>query len=145
MPAPEPVLKPALDLAAITSPEVLAILARTPEPAQTTLLAVRASILSALRAADLSDAIEQIGYGVPSFRAPEAAGGALIAGYIARKNFCSYYPMSGRVIHDLAKDLAAYEVTSGAIHFPLDKPLPKALIRKLIRQRLADIQRKAAK
>ncbi len=145
MPVPEPALKSALDLASITSPEVLAILACTPEPAQATLLAVRASVLSALHTAGLSGAIEQIGYGVPAFRAPETAGGGLIAGYIARKNFCSYYPMSGRVIHDLAQDLAAYETTSGAIHFPLDKPLSLALIRKLVRQRLADIQRKAAR
>jgi uncharacterized protein YdhG (YjbR/CyaY superfamily) len=135
----------AAELAAITSPEVLAILARTPEPAQATLLAVRASILSELRAAGLADTIEQIGYGVPAFRAPESAGGALIAGYIARKNFCSYYPMSGRVIHDLEQDLAAYETTSGSIHFPLDKPLPLTLIRKLVRHRLADIQRRTAK
>jgi uncharacterized protein YdhG (YjbR/CyaY superfamily) len=121
--------------------EVEACLATIPEPARTTMLTVRERI----RAAAPAGSTEEIGYGVPAFRAPESAGGALIAGYIARKNFCSYYPMSGRVIHDLAQDLAAYETTSGSIHFPLDKPLPLALIRKLVRQRLTDIQRRAAK
>ena len=120
--------------------EVVARLAAIPEPARTTLLTVRERICAAAPAGST----EEIGYGVPAFRTPGPAS-TLLAGYNAGKSFCSYYPMSGRVIHDLAQDLAAYETTSGSIHFPLDKPLPLALIRKLVRHRLADIQRRAAK
>jgi uncharacterized protein YdhG (YjbR/CyaY superfamily) len=109
---------------------VEAYLATVPEPARTTLLKVREGI----RAAAPANAGEEMGYGVPAFRA-----GELLAGYAAGKKFCSYYPMSGRVITRLADDLKAYETTSGSIHFSLDKPLPGALIRKLVKARLAEI------
>jgi uncharacterized protein YdhG (YjbR/CyaY superfamily) len=48
--------------------------------------------------------------------------------------------MSGRVIGALKADLAKYEVTKGAIHFPIGKPLPARLVRKLVRARLAEIE-----
>jgi uncharacterized protein YdhG (YjbR/CyaY superfamily) len=105
-------------------------LASVPEPARTTLLRVREIIRSAAPA----DAREEMGYGVPAFR-----GKGLLAGYAAGKKFCSYYPMSGRVITKLADDLKAYETTSGSIHFDVDKPLPAALIRKLVKARMAEI------
>ena len=110
-----------------------AYLAALPEPARTTLLKVRETIRSAAPA----EVTEEMGYGVPAFRAKE-----LLAGYVARKKFCSYYPMSGRVIAKLADDLKTYETTSGAIHFGLDKPLPAALIRKLVKARMAEINAK---
>jgi uncharacterized protein YdhG (YjbR/CyaY superfamily) len=111
-------------------------LATIPEPARTTLHKLRETI----RAVSPADVTEEIGYGVPAFRAKE-----LLAGYSAGKKFCSYYPMSGRVIRDLSSDLAAYETTSGSIHFPLDKPLPATLVKKLVKARLAQIEAKSAK
>lgn len=112
------------------------ILAAVPEPARTTILTVRERI----RAAAPSGATEEMGYGVPAFSA-----GQLLAGYSAGKKFCSYYPMSGRVIHKLAADLKSYETTSGSIHFPLDKPLSAALIKKLVQARLAEIEVQSTK
>ncbi len=105
--------------------------ATLPEPARSTLATVRERI----RAAAPPESTEEFGYGVPAFRC-----GALLAGYSAGKKFLSYYPMSGRVIHHLAEDLAAYETTSGSIHFPLDKPLPTPLIKKLVAARLKEIR-----
>jgi uncharacterized protein YdhG (YjbR/CyaY superfamily) len=122
-----------------TAKEVEAIesyLAIIPEPARTTLHKLRETI----RAVAPAGVTEEMGYGVPAFRAKE-----LLAGYSAGKKFCSYYPMSGRVIHDLSADLAAYETTSGSIHFPLDKPLPATLVKKLVKGRLAQIEAKSAK
>jgi uncharacterized protein YdhG (YjbR/CyaY superfamily) len=116
-----------------TAAEVDAVLAAIPEPAHSTLVKLREMI----RVAAPANATEEIGYGVPAFRA-----GELLAGYNAGKKFCSYYPMSGRVIHDLAADLAGYETTSGSIHFPIDKPLPAALVKKLVKARLAQIEAK---
>jgi uncharacterized protein YdhG (YjbR/CyaY superfamily) len=107
-------------------------LAGLPEPAHTTLLKVRETIRSVAPA----ETTEEMGYGVPAFRYK-----ALLAGYAAGKKFCSYYPMSGRVITRLAKDLKAYETTSGSIHFPLDKPLPVTLIKKLVKARLDEIEK----
>jgi uncharacterized protein YdhG (YjbR/CyaY superfamily) len=78
-------------------------------------------------------------YGMPAF-----IQGKPIAGYQAAAKFCSYYPMSGRVIETLKADLAKYEVTKGAIHFPIGKPLPLPLVRKLVKARLAEIGGAAA-
>ncbi len=119
--------------------EIDAYFAKLGEPARTTLTRVR----RALRAACPKDAVERFSYGVPAF-----VGEKGIAGYSAGAKFCSYYPMSGKVIRALAKDLAAYETTSGAIHFPLDEPLPATLVKKLVKARLAEIgktKRKIAK
>jgi uncharacterized protein YdhG (YjbR/CyaY superfamily) len=116
--------------------EVEVYLSKVPESALGALLRVR----EAIRSAAPEWATEEMGYGVPAFRAPEP-GGALLAGYAAGRKFCSYYPMSGRVIHKLSEELKGYETTSGSIHFPLDKPLPVALVRKLVRARLAEIQK----
>jgi uncharacterized protein YdhG (YjbR/CyaY superfamily) len=85
------------------------------------------------------EAKEGMSYGMPAF-----IQGKAIAGYAATARFCSYYPMSGRVIEALADDLAAYEVTKGAIHFPVGEPLPAALVRKLVKARLAEIEGAAA-
>jgi uncharacterized protein YdhG (YjbR/CyaY superfamily) len=106
-------------------------LAALAEPARTTLITVRERI----RASAPPEATEGFGYGVPAFRCE-----ALLAGYAAGKKFCSYYPMSGRVIHDLQEQLKDYTTTSGAIHFPLDKPLSAPLIKKLVHARLKQIR-----
>ncbi len=106
-------------------------LANLAEPVRSTLIAVRERI----RACAPPESTEEFGYGVPAFRC-----GALLAGYAAGKKFCSYYPMSGRVIHDAKEDLKGYETTSGSIHFPLNTPLPAALIRKLVQARLKQIR-----
>jgi uncharacterized protein YdhG (YjbR/CyaY superfamily) len=82
---------------------------------------------------------EGMSYGMPAF-----IQGKPIAGYAASAKFCSYYPMSGRVIESLKGDLAKYDVTKGAIHFPIGKPLPLSLVRKLIKARLAEIDAAAS-
>ena len=55
------------------------------------------------------------------------------------KNHNSYFPHSGEVIEACEKELAKYEVTKGAVHFDLDKPLSKALLTKMIRVRVDQI------
>ena len=99
-----------------------------PEPQRTTLLTVRERIHQAF-----PDVEECFSYGVPAFR----VGEIVVAGVSARKNGCSYYPMSGSLLDDF--DLAAlgYTRTKGALQFPKDAPLSLALIRKLIKARLA--------
>jgi uncharacterized protein YdhG (YjbR/CyaY superfamily) len=113
--------------------QVEAYLAKLGEPVRSTLQAVR----EAIRLAAPPEAMEGFSYGVPAFKL-----GTGLAGYVARKEFCSYYPMSGRVITKLAKELSSYETTSGSIHFPLDKPLPASLIQKLVKARMAELEKK---
>jgi len=64
--------------------------------------------------------------------------GKTIAGFAAFKNHLSYLPHSGSVIPQLANQTAAYTSTKGSLHFPVDEPLPEALVRKLLEVRMAE-------
>jgi len=73
-----------------------------------------------------------ISYRVPAFR----VGGQTIAGFAAFKDHLSYLPFSGSVLGALGDDLHGYTMTKSALHFPIDRPLPKPLVEKLIAARL---------
>ena len=103
-------------------------LAAVPEPARGTLNKIRAAI----RAAAPAEATEAIGYGMPTFRYK----GALV-GFAAFSNHCSFFPMGGSVIETFRSELKAYETSKGTIRFPVDKPLPAALVKKLVKARVA--------
>ena len=79
-------------------------------------------------------ATECISYQMPAFK----LDGKLVAGFAAVDRHCSYYPMSGSVIETLKDDLTQYETRKGTLHFPANKPLPVALVRKLIKTRMAE-------
>jgi uncharacterized protein YdhG (YjbR/CyaY superfamily) len=92
-------------------------------------------LCAAIRAA-APDAVEGVSYGMPAF----LVNGKAIAGFIAAANHLSYFPMSGRVVAALAKDLKRFDASKGTIRFTPEKPLSAALVKKLIRARLAEIQ-----
>ena len=102
------------------------------EPKRSTLEALRRSILEVV-----PDAEQVIAYGVPAFR----ARGETVAGFGAFQNHLSYLPFSGSVLSQLADELQGYAMTKSALHFPVDRPLPKALVKKLISVRLAETSR----
>ena len=104
-------------------------LAAVPEPARTTLNKVRAAIKSAVP----PSATEDISYGMPAFRYK----GALL-GYAAAANHCGLYPMNPAIIEAFKDDLKNYETSKGTIRFPVDKPLPASLIRKIVKARVAE-------
>ena len=103
-------------------------LATLGEPKQTTLTSLRDTIM-----AIVPDAEQCIAYGMPAFK----LRGKTIAGFAAFKNHLSYLPHSGSVLPQLAKETAAYTCTKGSLHFPVDEPLPAALVRKLLAVRMA--------
>jgi len=88
----------------------------------------------------IPNAEECISYGMPAFRLE----GKVIAGFAAFKNHLSYLPHSGSVIPELSDDLAAYKSTAGSLHFPIDRPLPKTLVRKLVATRLKEVRGRAS-
>jgi uncharacterized protein YdhG (YjbR/CyaY superfamily) len=103
--------------------EVDRYLAALEEPKRNTLDALRRTIL------DIVPEVEQcISYGVPAFRLQ----GKVIAGFAAFKNHLSYLPHSGSVFPELGDTILHYKTSSGALQFPVDRPLPKALVKKLI-------------
>jgi uncharacterized protein YdhG (YjbR/CyaY superfamily) len=104
------------------------------EPKRSTLQMLRRTILEIV-----PDAEQVISYRVPAFR----VGGKTIAGFAAFKNHLSYLPFSGSVIGQLPNELRDYATTKSSVHFPVDRPLPKALVKKLIDVRLADLARSA--
>jgi uncharacterized protein YdhG (YjbR/CyaY superfamily) len=99
------------------------------EPKRTTLQELRCTILEIVPEAE-----EVISYRVPAFR----LHGNVIAGFAAFKNHLSYLPFSGSVLSQVADELEAYTRTKSSLHFPVDRPLPAALVRKLITVRIAD-------
>lgn len=112
-----------------------AYLAKLSPEKRSTLEKVRKAIRAAAPAAE-----EGMSYGMPAF-----IQGKPIAGYAASANHCAYYPMSGAVVAALQADLDGYETSKGAIRFPIGKPLPATLVRKLVKARLSEIAEAAPK
>ncbi len=101
------------------------------EPKRSTLEALRRTILEIV-----PDAEQVISYRVPAFRVE----GKVVAGFAAFKNHLSYLPFSGSVLPQLEGALRDYEKTKSALHFPVDRPLDRALVEKLVAARLAEIR-----
>jgi uncharacterized protein YdhG (YjbR/CyaY superfamily) len=112
-----------------------AYLADVPEPARTTLEKVRAIIRSVVP----SEATEGLSYGMPAFRYK----GPLV-GYAAFKEHCSFFPMQASLIDQMKGELKSYRTSKGTLQFPQDKPLPAALVKKMLRLRMAENEIRAA-
>ena len=107
-------------------------LAGVPEPARSTLQKIRATIRSAVPA----EATEVISYGMPAFKHE-----GILIWYAAFADHCSLFPTAA-VIAAFKNELKGYSVSKGTIRFPVDKPLPAALVKKLVKARLAENERK---
>lgn len=117
----------------IAPKDVDAYLAGVPEPARSTLNRIRAVIRSAVPA----EATEAISYGMPTFKYK----GPLL-GFAAFSNHCGLYPMSPAVIDAFKGELKGFETSKGTIRFPVDRPPPAALVKKLVKARMAENERK---
>jgi uncharacterized protein YdhG (YjbR/CyaY superfamily) len=80
------------------------------------------------------DAEEGISYGLAAFR----LDGRPLVAFGATANHCAFFPMSGTTVAALQKELAGYDTSKGTIRFAADKPLPVALVRKLVKARIAE-------
>jgi len=107
-------------------------LAGVPEPARGTLNKIRAAIRSAVP----PEATEAISYGIPTFKYK----GPLVW-FAAFSNHCSLFPTAS-VIEAFKNELKGFSTSKGTIHFPTDKPLPTALVKKLVRARVAQNESK---
>ena len=109
-------------------------LAAVPEAPRLTLEKVR----ERLRAALPAGATEGFSYGMPAFK---LEGKAVVA-YAAFKNHCSLFPMSGAVFAKLTEELRPYKTSTGTLQYAIGKPIPAALIKKIVKVRLAELQEK---
>lgn len=98
-----------------------------PEPQRSTLDALRRTLCEIL-----PDSDQALSYGVPAFKVE----GKAVAGYAYFKNHCSYFPHSGSVLPELADELRPYEWSKGTLKFPVDEPLPRSLVVRLVEVRL---------
>ena len=100
------------------------------EPKRSTLEEMRRRILEVV-----PDAEQTIKYNMPAF----LKDGACFACIAPFKNHINYSPYSGHVLEQLAEELHGYVYSKGSMQHAIDKPLPKTLIKKLIKVRLAEI------
>ena len=102
---------------------------------------VRASLedLRAQIRALVPEAPEVISYQIPTFK----YHGPLV-GYGAAKNHCAFYVMSPSVMEAHKDELKEYETSKGTIRFQPDRPLPAALVTKLVKARMAENEATAA-
>jgi uncharacterized protein YdhG (YjbR/CyaY superfamily) len=115
-----------------TAKTVEAYLARVPEPARTTLNKIRAAIRSAAPA----EATETISYGIPAFK-----HNGVLVWFAAFADHCSLFPTAA-VIETFKNELKGFAISKGTIQFPTDKPLPAALVKKMVKARVAQIESK---
>lgn len=82
---------------------------------------------------------EVITYGIPAFK----QNGFLI-GFAASAKHCSLHPMNNHTVADFAAELKDYSTSTGTIRFTPDKPLPAALVKRIVKARIADNREDAA-
>jgi uncharacterized protein YdhG (YjbR/CyaY superfamily) len=77
---------------------------------------------------------EGISYGLAAFR----LDGRPLVAFGAAAGHCAFYPMSGTIVAAHKEELVGYDTSKGTIRFPADQPLPAALVRKLVKARIAE-------
>lgn len=107
-----------------------------PSPQRETMFEMRKRILEIVPKAE-----EVVSYGMPAFKLE----GKVVAGLLSNKKHVGYYPFSGSILHLFSKELESFTTTKSALHVPVDKPLSKTLIRKLIKARQKEILEKSIK
>jgi uncharacterized protein YdhG (YjbR/CyaY superfamily) len=107
-------------------------LAGVPEPARSALNKIRAAIRSAVP----PEATEIISYGIPAFKHKE-----VLVWFAAFANHCSLFPTAS-VIEAFKDELKGFTTSKGTIQFPTNKPLPAALVKKMVKARVARVESK---
>jgi uncharacterized protein YdhG (YjbR/CyaY superfamily) len=107
-------------------------LAGVPKPARSTLSKMRAAIGSAVP----RQATETISYGMPAFKYK-----GVLVWFAAFSNHCSLFPTAS-VIEAFKNELKGFTTSKGTIQFPTDKPLPTALVKRMVKARVAQIESK---
>jgi len=104
-------------------------LAALPEDQRAALEKLRKAVKAAAPRAE-----ECISYQLPAFR----LDGRMLVAFGATANHCAFYPMSSTTVASHQDELKDYDISKGTIRFQPDHPLPAALVRKLVKARIAE-------
>jgi uncharacterized protein YdhG (YjbR/CyaY superfamily) len=96
-----------------------------------------AKLRATIRSAVPPETTETISYRIPTFQYK----GGLVA-FAAFTNHCSFFPMSSSLLSKFKEDLKGFPTAKGTIRFPLDRPLPASLVRKLVKARIEQNEQK---
>jgi uncharacterized protein YdhG (YjbR/CyaY superfamily) len=107
-------------------------LARMPGPARSAVKQMRAAIRSVVP----RDAVETVSYSIPAFR-----NNVVLVWYAAFASHVSLFPTAS-IIEAFKDELAKFRTSKGTIRFPTDQPLPIALIKRIVKARVAQVERK---
>ncbi len=105
-------------------------LAGVPEPARSTLNKIRAAIQAAVP----PQTTETISYRIPAFKYQK-----VLVWYAAFADHCSLFPTAS-VVEAFKNELKGFTTSKGTIHFRTDRPLPAALVKKLVKARVAQVK-----
>ena len=123
------------DVTARAADEVEQYLAKVPSEPRATLEKLRKTIKAAA-----PKAVEVISYGIPTFK----LDGRMLVSYAAFKEHCSFFPGSAPIkAHE--SELKSYVTSKGTIRFPNSKPLPAALVKKLVKTRIDENEKRKQK